>query len=155
MVATCNAARSPFWENMRSAQVRDAVRETMRHMTPAEDVLYQSLIMKLLRDQGREDAVCEERMEFDLHRDLAHSTCWYNLGDKVSLMRFMDFPRKCADFDKHWHTVLYGQLTALLLSGALSRTTKGQLGAAMRKASEALDEQGEKKSLKVADKDRW
>jgi hypothetical protein len=89
MIQAFNAGHSPYWESKRFQQVRDSIRETMGHMTAAEDLLFQSLFESILRDKGEMMRQTEDNIEETVYQELAEHACWFNVGNKVSMMRLV------------------------------------------------------------------
>ena len=100
-IAAFNAGHSPFWECMRFQQIRDSIHETMGHVTPTQDPLFQSLFHQILRDKQHEHRQTDENVEAEVYQELAENACWFNMGNKVSLMRF------CQQCVGHLHRVLH------------------------------------------------
>lgn len=153
MMAAMNAPHSPFWENMRFQQIRESIREVLGTLDMTEDKLFMNLLPAFLRDRKDECGASVDGVESALWVDLKESDVFRNLGRRVSMMRFMDFPMRCAEMDPEWHFRLYGMLTTLLLSGDMDSVSAAQFSLKMQSAMRTHTEDGERKTIKQGDRE--
>jgi len=101
-------------DGTRGEQVKTAAKDSLRVLSPAEDVPWQHCLPMILRNKGINAALLTSEKELDLRRDMLAECCWDFMLPKLTFNKF-DAPLQRFKQERPiWGERQYGLLTACM-----------------------------------------